>query len=82
MNAQKLTTGDKARLSAQCAAILARLRRGSATNVELAEISLKYTSRISDLRAAGIAVECERGTGGLNAYRLTPPPVLGQQELF
>lgn len=44
------------RLSAQCARILARLRQGPATNRELAAIALKYTGRLSDLRAAGHAV--------------------------
>lgn len=40
----------KRRLNGQCGRILYRLRQGPATNVELAEISLKYTARISDLR--------------------------------
>ncbi len=62
---------DVPRLSKQCAAVLDRLRRGPATNWELAAISLKYTSRISDIRAAGYVVECDYGTGGVNTYRLT-----------
>lgn len=42
---------ERARLSGQCAKILGRLQRGIVTNRELAEkYSLKYTSRISDLR--------------------------------
>jgi hypothetical protein len=41
---------EEPRLSRQCRAILARLQRGPATNGELAEIALKYTGRISDLR--------------------------------
>lgn len=61
---------DLARLSGQNAAILARLRCGPATNVELAGIALKYTSRVSDLRKAGYRVECERGAGGATWYRL------------
>ena len=48
------------RLSAQSLAILERLRRGRATNAELAGIALKYTSRTSDLRAAGYDVRCVR----------------------
>ena len=61
---------DRPRLRGQNATILARLKRGPATNAELAGISLKYTSRISDIRAAGYCVTCERGENGLNVYRL------------
>jgi hypothetical protein len=67
---RSLTPADKKRLTGQCAAILARLECGSATNVELASMSLKYTSRLSDLRAAGHVIECERKAGGLSVYRL------------
>ena len=45
------------RLTGQNLAILQRLQRGPATNVELARIALKYTSRISDLRKAGYNVQ-------------------------
>ena len=45
------------RLSGQSQRILARLQQGPASNAELAAISLKYTSRISDLRKAGYHVE-------------------------
>lgn len=65
---------DRERLTGQNAVILDRLRRGPATNAELAAISLKYTSRISDLRAAGIGVECVRGESGVNTYRLEVKP--------
>ena len=59
------------RLSGQCAAILARLRQGPATNRELSAISLKYTSRTSDLRAAGYAIRCTRQyDSGLTVYEL------------
>ena len=61
---------DVSRLTGQNAAILARLQRGPATNVELAGIALKYTSRVSDLRKAGYRVECERGVGGVTVYEL------------
>jgi|GEM_PF-3012411 len=63
------------RLSRQCHAIHERLQRGPATNHELARISLKYTARISDLRKAGINVECydhDHATG-LTRYHLAPP---------
>lgn len=63
------------RLSQQCERILARLRQGPATNRELAELALKYTGRISELKAAGHRVECfeqDRLTG-LTRYRLVAP---------
>lgn len=61
---------DSTRLTGQNAAILAELRRGPTTNTALAELSLKYTSRISDLRAAGFTIECSRLQGGLTIYTL------------
>lgn len=48
---------ERPRLSKQCRQILWRLEQGPATNVELASIALKYTSRLSDLRAAGYDVQ-------------------------
>lgn len=54
------------RRPSQAEKILDRLRLGPATNAELAAISLKYTSRISDLRAKGFdvqVVEQDRATG-------------------
>ena len=60
---------DASRLRGQNARVLARLRRGPASNAELAAISLKYTSRISDLRKAGFRILCKRGDG-LNVYVL------------
>ena len=45
------------RLSKQCGKILERLKLGRASNFELAEFALKYTSRISDLRAAGYMID-------------------------
>jgi hypothetical protein len=61
------------RLATQNEQILARLKRGPATNVELAGISLKYTSRISDLREAGYAIPPpERVKGGVTIYKLEP----------
>lgn len=61
---------DKPRLSGQCAAILAMLEAGPRTNAELAAVSLKYTSRVSDIRAAGYDVTCQRLDGGTTLYRL------------
>lgn len=57
---------ERPRLTGQNLAILERLQRGPATNRELAAISLKYTSRVSDLRAAGynvVVVDRDRATG-------------------
>lgn len=65
-----IDTRDTARVSGQNALILAELRRGPTTNTALAELSLKYTSRISDLRAAGFTIECKRLQGGLTVYEL------------
>jgi len=61
------------RLSGQNAAILQRLQQGPATNQELAQMSLKYTSRISDLRHAGYDVQVvERDyASGRTVYRLS-----------
>jgi hypothetical protein len=46
------------RISRQCRLIVDRLRRGRATNAELAVIALKYSGRISEIRQAGYDVRC------------------------
>jgi hypothetical protein len=62
------------RLTGQSAAILARLQRGPATARELSALSLKYTSRISDLRKAGYDVRCrEDAETGVSTYTLDVP---------
>lgn len=63
------------RLSRQCQAILAVLQRGRVTNHELAQLSLKYTSRLSDLRAAGhdVRVVTQDRRTGVTVYELRPP---------
>jgi hypothetical protein len=60
------------RLSKQCQLILERLQAGDATNMELSGIALKYTSRISDLRAAGYTIEISERDheSGSVTYRL------------
>ncbi len=63
---------DAPRLDSQCDRMLARLQKGAATNVELAGISLKYTSRITDLRQLGHTIECEKRKNGMSVYRLVP----------
>lgn len=71
-----VTKAAAPRLSRQCREILARLREGSATNTELAIISRKYTSRISDLRWVGCIVTCfdHDHKTGLARYRLDFTP--------
>lgn len=61
---------DVARLTGQNAAILARLQQGPATTDELSRYARKYTSRLSDIRAAGHVIQCIRGEGGNNTYVL------------
>lgn len=61
---------DTPRLTGQNLRILNRLRLGPASNTELSGISLKYTSRISDLRKHGFDIECRRQAGGWNLYYL------------
>jgi len=63
---------DSPRLDSQCDRMLARLKLGPATNIELAAFSLKYTSRITDLRQLGHNITCSKGQGGLTVYRLMP----------
>jgi hypothetical protein len=67
---------EKRRLSKQCAAILARLKEGPATNRELVAISLNHTGRISDLRRSSYVIEVESHdhTTGLVVYRLVEKP--------
>ncbi len=61
---------DVPRASRQCRLILERLHKGPATNAELADISIKYTSRLSDCRRAGFVIEARRMGAGLWEYRL------------
>jgi len=64
---------DKPRLDSQCDRMLARLQKGPATNVELSGISLKYTSRITDLRQLGYNIPApEKRANGVTVYRLVP----------
>lgn len=65
---------ELARLSRQCQDIVAVLSRGTATNQELSRISLKYTSRISDLRKRGWNVQVvDRDVKrGITWYALVP----------
>lgn len=59
------------RLSGQNKRILERLQAGPATARELAALSLKYTSRVSDLRKRGYVIRCDEDqTSGQSWYRL------------
>lgn len=62
---------DKARLSRQCLAILARLREGPATNADLSRIALRFGARLDEIRQAGFEIATERGEGGIYTYTLT-----------
>lgn len=68
--AHVVTPDDEKRLDAQSDQILALLMRRPATNAELSEIALKYTSRVSDLRKRGYNIKCKRLKGGTTEYRL------------
>lgn len=61
---------DRKRLTGQNEVILLMLRSRPHTNDELAEVARKYTSRISDLRAAGYTIACKQLKGGLTLYTL------------
>lgn len=68
-----VTKEEAQRLHGQCERILDRLRKGAATNDDLAKIARKYTSRISDIRKAGyeISIISRDHASGLVVYRLT-----------
>jgi hypothetical protein len=63
---------ERCRLSHQCEMILGRLQQGRVSNKELSGLSLKYTGRISDLRARRHVVKVvERDfASGLTWYAL------------
>lgn len=63
---------EKQRLRNQCERILDRLRQGMVSNHELAEIALKYSSRISELRKQGWTIRvCARDwKSGICFYEL------------
>lgn len=69
--------GEARRLSRQSAAILAMLERGPVTNKEMSALALKYTSRISDLRAVGYVIEVtsrDRDSGEVTYELKGAPP--------
>ncbi len=71
------TEADENTNKLQCQKILALLkerRSRGATNVELAKLALKYTSRISQLRQApyNYQINCTREEGRVTRYNLYP----------
>lgn len=63
---------EEARRDSAMWRILARLQQGPATNVELADICLRYTGRMSDLRLHhGYTILREHVDGGVWRYTLT-----------
>lgn len=75
-----MTPRESQRLSSQANQILLLLTAGPASNRTLAAISLKYTSRISDLRRAGhnIVVASRNYDTGETTYKLVPPAGQGK----
>lgn len=69
---KRAPAADQKRLNGQCLIILDRLRQGPATNEKLWELSKarNLSGRISDLRAAGYSITCERLAGGVTRYTL------------
>lgn len=61
---------DAPRLSGQNLIILEMLRIGPVTNGQLAEVSLKYTSRLSDLRKHGYQIKAMNQGNGVWMYSL------------
>lgn len=68
------TTATRAPLT-QKDRILARLRRGPATNRELNDIAFRYSARIAELRDEGHNIRWApvKGSPGLTRYRLEGP---------
>lgn len=63
---------EKARFKGHCGKILQLLKKGKATNRDLAGISLRYSARIHELRQAGhnIALVSKDNKTGLSTYEL------------
>ena len=59
----------KPRLGRQQAAILAALKQGPKTNIELVPIALRYSARIHELRKAGYRIDREDVDDENGVYR-------------
>ena len=77
---QRVPESDKTRLKGHNAAVLLMLRRGPATNAELAQMlgpGSAWRTRVSDVRLwlerhTGETVEATKVEGGLWSYRIVP----------
>jgi hypothetical protein len=68
---------DKPRLAGKAEAILAALRAGPKTNVELAHIGgIRYSARLAELKAVGVEWEitARDHATGVNTYTLISEP--------
>jgi hypothetical protein len=65
---------ERARLSPQHDAILARLRQGPATNLELEAIAHRFGARLEEIRKAGYTVLKRCIKPGVYEYTLTGEP--------
>ena len=63
---------EQARRGSSRAAVLARLKAGSATNVELNDICFRYGARIFELRRLGYRITRTPVSGGFCRYTLEP----------
>lgn len=71
---------ERKRLSGHNAAMLALLKAGPKTARELAYmVTLKYTQRISDLRAYGCVIHCDEKPDGGSLYTLEYEPGQGDR---
>lgn len=70
--------GDEVRLGKQHYAILAMLRAGPATNVELATIGQRFGARLLELKQAGYAIVKAQEGPGLYRYTLHEVNASGQ----
>lgn len=77
--ASVVTKEDRARFNAQALAIIARLKVGPATALDLMGIALNYRARISELRTQYV-IECVRGE--TNHYVYCGPVQTGQLTLL
>lgn len=70
---QEAWLAEQQRRDTHCWRILALLQQGARTNRELAQISLDYRRRVSDLREQGHTIVCSPidGKPGLTRYELS-----------
>lgn len=73
---QSAEVAERRRLTRQCALVLARLREGPATNMELIPISTRFSARIFELRKIGYVIDtdCIDRAAGLTNYTLKREP--------